>query len=202
MSDKDLHDDDGTYASGGTLGGKHLFLIAAIAVIAGGFLYYWFFMDRTEKPEPVRSGVITAVPEGSRTVTLYFADIEESALVAETRHVAIGRGFLEQAEQVIRALIAGPEHEAVNTLPDGTTLLNVFYDSEVAVLFLDLSSEFVAGHPGGAAAEYYTVSAILRTVSENFPEVAAVQILVEGSQVGTIAGHLNAYRPFLVRDWR
>ena len=39
-------------------------------------------------------------------------------------------------------------------------------------------------------------------VSENFPEISAVQILVEGSQVGTIAGHLNAYQPFLVRNWR
>jgi spore germination protein GerM len=202
MSDKDLHDEDGTYASGGTLGGKHLFVIAAIAVIAGGFLYYWFFMDRTGEPEPVRPGVVTTVPEGSRTVTLYFADIEESALVAETRNVAIGREFVKQIEQVIDALVAGPEHEAVNTLPEGTKLLNVFYDSEAAVLFLDFSSELVAGHPGGAAAEYYTISAILKTVSENFPEIVAVQILVEGSQVGTIAGHLNAYRPFLVRDWR
>ena len=70
------------------------------------------------------------------------------------------------------------------------------------ILYIDFSSEFVAGHPGGATAEYHTVSAIMRTVSENFPEVAAVQLLVEGSQVGTIAGHVDAYGPLLVRDWR
>ncbi len=56
--------------------------------------------------------------------------------------------------------------------------------------------------PAGASAEYYTIAAIVRTVSENFPEVRAVQILVEGLQVGTIAGHIDAYNPFLVRDWR
>ncbi len=201
MSDKDLHD-DGTYASGGTLGGRHLLVIAAVAVIIGAVLYYWFFIDRSDETLPVRPGVVTTVPEGSRTVTLYFADIQDAELVAETRQVAIGRSFVGQAEQVVRALLAGPEHEAVNAVPDGTTLLNVFYDSEDAILFLDFSSDFVAGHPGGSAAEYFTVSALLRTVSENFPEVVAVQILVEGSQVGTIAGHLNAYRPFLVRNWR
>lgn len=201
MSDKDMHD-DGTYASGGTLGGRHLIVIAAVAVIAGAALYYWFFADRGGEPARVRPGVVTEVPEGSRTVTLYFADPDDAGLVAETRQVAIGRDFVEQAEQVVRALVEGPEHEAVNALPEGTRLLNVFYDSEAAVLFLDFSSELIAGHPGGSAAEYFTVSAILKTVSENFPEVAAVQILVEGSQVGTIAGHLNAYRPFLVRDWR
>jgi spore germination protein GerM len=146
--------------------------------------------------------VVTEVPEGSRTVTLYFADVEETELTVETRQVAIGRGFVEQAEQVIRALVAGPEHEAVNTIPDGTVLLGVYYDPDTAILFLDFSGEFVAGHPGGASAEYHTVSAILKTVSENFPEISAVQILVEGSQVGTIAGHLNAYQPFLVRNWR
>ena len=42
----------------------------------------------------------------------------------------------------------------------------------------------------------------MKTMSENFPEVMAIQMLVEGSQVSTIAGHIDAYRPFLVRDWR
>jgi spore germination protein GerM len=201
MNDPDFHE-DGSYASGGTLKGRHLLAIAAVAVIAGAVLYFFFFSGRGGSPEPVGPGVVTEVPEGSRTVTLYFADVEETELTVETRQVAIGRGFVEQAEQVIRALVAGPEHEAVNTIPDGTVLLGVYYDPDTAILFLDFSGEFVAGHPGGASAEYHTVSAILKTVSENFPEISAVQILVEGSQVGTIAGHLNAYQPFLVRNWR
>jgi spore germination protein GerM len=201
MNNSDLHD-DGTIASGGTLRGRHLIVIAAVAVAVGAFLYYWFFTDRESAGRPVGTGIVTEVPDGSRTVTLYFADVEDAVLIGETRQVAIGRGFVEQAEQVIRALVAGPEHEAVNTIPDGTTVLDVFYDSDAAVMFIDFSSEFVAGHPGGSAAEYHTVSALMKTVSENFPEVQAVQVLVEGSQVGTIAGHVNAYRPFLVRDWR
>jgi len=201
MSDNDFHE-DGTIASGGTLKARHLIAIAAVAVIVGAVLYYYFVLQRKPADRPTGAGVVTEVPEGSRTVTLYFADPEEPVLVGETRHVAIGRGFVEQAEQVVRALVAGPELDAVNTIPAGTTVLGVFYDAETATLYLDFSSEFVAGHPGGSSAEYYTVSAILKTVSENFPEVVAVQVLVEGSQVGTIGGHLNAYRPFLVRDWR
>lgn len=200
MNDKDLHDD--SYASGGTLKSRHLIVIAAIAIIAGAILYYSFFAGRGRRTESAGTGKVMEVPEGSRTVTLYFADVEDAVLVSETRQVAIGRGFVEQADQVVRALIAGPKHEAVNTIPEGTTVLDVFYDPVTATLFLDLSSEFVAGHPGGSAAEYHTVSAIMKTISENFPEVVAVQLLVEGSQVGTIAGHVDAYRPFLVRDWR
>jgi spore germination protein GerM len=201
MNDPEFHEDD-SYVSRGALKGRHLMVIAAAAVIAGAVIYYVFFSGRGRSTQPVGTGVVTEVPEGSRTVTLYFADVDDTELVGETRQVAIGRGFLEQAEQVIRALVAGPEQEGVNTIPEGTSVLGVYYDPDAATLFLDLSGEFVAGHPGGASAEYHTVSAILKTVSENFPEVNAVQILVEGSQVGTIAGHLNAYEPFLVRDWR
>lgn len=201
MSEPEFHD-DGSFASGGALKGRHLLVIAAVAVVTGAVLYFIFFSERGKSPKEVEPGVVTEVPEGSRTVTLYFADREETELTVETRQVAIGRDFVEQAEQVIRALLAGPEHDAVSTIPEGTSLLGVYYDPDTAVLFLDFSGEFVAGHPGGASAEYYTVSAIVKTVSENFPEVSAVQILVEGSQVGTIAGHLNAYEPFLVRDWR
>ena len=201
MSDPDFHE-DGSYVSRGTLKGRHLLVIAASALIAGAIVYYVFFAGRGRSDEPMGTGVVTEVPEGSRTVTLYFADVEDTELIGETRQVAIGRGFVEQAEQVVRALVAGPEQDGVNTIPEGTLVLGVYYDSETATLYLDFSGEFIAGHPGGASAEYHTVSAIMRTVSENFPEVSAVQILVEGSQVGTIAGHLNAYEPFLVRDWR
>jgi spore germination protein GerM len=201
MSNPEFHE-DGSYVSGGTLKGRHLLVIAAVALIAGTVVYFAFFARRGGPSEPAGTGVVTEVPEGSRTVTLYFARIDDTELIAETRQVAIGRGLVEQAEQVIRALLAGPEHEAVNTIPEGTTILGVYYDPDAATLYLDFSGELIAGHPGGVSAEYHTVSAIMRTISENFPEVAAVQILVEGSQVGTIAGHLNAYDPFLVRDWR
>lgn len=200
MSEKDLQE-DGTFTSSGSLRGRHLIIIAAVAVVAGAFFYYWFLSDR-KAPQPVGTGKVTEVPEGSRTVTLYFADADDVVLVGETRQVAIGRGFVEQANQVIGALVAGPELDAVNTIPEDTKILGVFYDSELAILYIDFSSEFVAGHPGGATAEYHTVSAIMKTVSENFPEVVAVQLLVEGSQVGTIAGHVDAYGPLLVRDWR
>jgi spore germination protein GerM len=114
----------------------------------------------------------------------------------------VGKDFVEQVAQVVRALVEGPRDGGVSTIAEGTRLLNAFYDSETGTVYLDFTSELVAGHPGGSSAEYYTVAALVRTVSENFPEVQAVQVLVEGLQVGTIAGHIDAYRPFMVRDWR
>ncbi|MDH3215260.1 MAG: GerMN domain-containing protein [Candidatus Krumholzibacteria bacterium] len=200
MNDTQLPEDE-EYSSHGTLKERHLILIAAAAIIIGGLVFYYVQQRQKREPAAISEGVVE-VPEGSRAVTLYFADREEEALVAETRLVAIGKEFVEQIEQVVRALLVGPEEDGVSTIAQGTRLLDAFYDSDSGTLYLDFSSELVAGHPGGSSAEYYTVAAIMRTISQNFPEVKAVQMLVEGLQVGTIAGHLDAYKPFLVADWR
>jgi len=202
MSDPDLqqHQDDEMIASGGGLKGRHFLIIAMIA-IAIGAVYLWYRSIRTGPAVGPPEGVVV-VPEGSRAVTLYFADKEQAVLLTETRLIAIGQEIVGQIDQVIGALLDGPRGNGVNTIAEGTRLLNAFYDSETSILYLDFSSELVAGHPGGSSAEYFTIAALIRTVSENFPEIQAVQILVEGLQIGTIGGHIDAYKPFLVRDWR
>jgi spore germination protein GerM len=193
--------EDEKLTSSGTLKAGHLILIAVAAVIVVGALIYFLQRGQEEGPKapPER---VTVVPEGSRAVTLFFADPENQALVTETRLVAIGKEFADQIEQVMQALLAGPEHGGVSTIATGTRVLDVFYDSDLSTLYLDFTSELVAGHPGGSSAEYFTIAAIMRTVSQNFPEVSAVQFLIEGLQVGTLAGHIDAYEPFRVRDWR
>lgn len=194
--------DEEKFASSGTLRSSHLIMIAAAAVIVGGLLYYFYLKDRGEGPGSGTVERVAPVSEGSRAVTLYFANRDEEALVTETRLVAIGKEYVDQIDQVIRALLTGPQGDGINTIADGTRLLNTFYDYDAATLYLDFTSEIVSGHPGGSSAEYYTIAAIMRTVSQNFPEVQAVQFLVEGLQVGTIGGHIDAYKPFFTGDWR
>jgi spore germination protein GerM len=178
-------------------------LIAALAaLVLGGLLW---FVTRSPRIPPPRPGAPAAesIPEGSRTVTLYFAGAEDPVIVSEAREVAVGRRIDEQIRQVMNALIAGPKSEkAVSALPPDTRLLSVMMDADSATVYLDFSNELVAAHPGGSAAEYCTIESIVRTVGENFPEVRKVQILVDGSQVETIAGHIRADEPFWVRDWR
>jgi spore germination protein GerM len=194
--------DDTKYTSTGTLRSSHLIIIAAAAIIVGGLLYYFYMKNRGEGPARESMERVAPVEEGSRAVTLYFANRDDEALVAETRLVAIGKEYVDQIAQVIRALLSGPQGEGVNTIAEGTQLLNAFYDYDTATLYLDFTSEIVSGHPGGSSAEYYTIAAVMRTVSQNFPEVKAVQFLVEGLQVGTIGGHIDAYNPFFTSDWR
>jgi hypothetical protein len=186
----------------GGLSGRNLLVIAAVAFVVLAALIWWFTREpRLEGPPPPSQ--VESVPEGSRNVTLYFAGADEPSVYAETREVAVGRRMDEQVRQVIAALIAGPATErGVSAIPAGTELLSVMVDADSGTVYLDFSSELVAAHPGGSAAEYCTVASIVRTVGDNFPDVQRVQLLVDGSQIETIAGHLRADEPFVVREWR
>ena len=61
--------------------------------------------------------------------------------------------------------------------------------------FVDLSREVVSAHPGGSLTELLTVYAIVNAVTANLPAVQRVQILVDGKEVDTIAGHVDVRRP-------
>jgi spore germination protein GerM len=201
MENERLPDENGIVSKSGMQWWHFLILVCVALVMVASIIYYSFVRERVRKPQ-VRRERIIEVPEGSKAVTLFFADKENESLVSETRQVAIGKEFTEEVKQIMNALLEGPEYSGVSAIPAGTKILDVFYDTGRATLYLDFSAELVAGHPGGSAAEYYTIAAIMKTVSENFPEVKAVQFLVEGLQMGTVGGHINASDPFLVRDWR
>jgi Sporulation and spore germination len=186
-------------------GGLRAGHLVAIAVVAAAVLgaVLWLTARGPEAPEAPEPARVEPVPEGSRTVTLYFAGADEPVMVSEPREVAVGHRIDEQLRQVVDALLAGPEDpKAVSAIPADTRLLTVMVDTDSGTVYLDFSSELVASHPGGSAAEYCTVASVVRTVGENFPEVQKVQILVDGSQIETIAGHIRADEPFYVRDWR
>jgi len=198
---RDNSDSDLESASGG-LKLSHLVLVAVVAmvVIAG---VVWLLSRGQDEPPATPAPQVEKVPEGSRAVTLYFASASEPVVASEARDVAVGRRLDEQVRAVIEALIAGPAGDTlIATLPPGTRLLSVALDADVTTLYLDFSSELVSAHPGGSASEYCTVASIVRTVGDNFPEVQQVQLLVDGSQIESIAGHIGADRPFLVREWR
>ena len=195
--------DDDSPSGGGGLSGRQIATVGLVALVLLA-IGLWVVMRPSKRveevPEPKR---VESVPEGTRNVTLYFADANEPGIHAETRELAVGRRMDEQVRQVVDALISGPSTEqSISAIPSGTQLLSVMVDADSGTVYLDFSSELVASHPGGSAAEYCTVASIVRTVGENFPELQSVQLLVDGSQVESIAGHVRADQPLFVREWR
>jgi spore germination protein GerM len=61
--------------------------------------------------------------------------------------------------------------------------------------YVDLSREITANHPGGTLSEILTVYAVVNSLTANLPAIRSVQLLVEGKEVATLAGHVDLRRP-------
>ena len=55
--------------------------------------------------------------------------------------------------------------------------------------------EFGAGHPGGTDDELLSIYAVVDALTTNLPSVKSVQLLVDGKEVETLAGHVDLGRP-------
>lgn len=121
------------------------------------------------------------------TVTLYFPEGDTGTLTAEERALPDTEDY-ERA--VILALMEGPRTEGlVAPIPAGTQLLDFEMDGKVAVI--DFSEEIRTNHPGGSMGEMLTIYAIADTMG-GLPTVERVKILVEGQEIETLLGHMDA----------
>ena len=82
----------------------------------------------------------------------------------------------------------------VTAIPAGTTLRDVFI-TERGDAFVDLSGDVAAKHPGGSLAEIFTVYTLVNALTVNLPAVTRVQILIDGKEVDTLAGHVDLRHP-------
>ncbi len=130
--------------------------------------------------------------EGEVRLVLYFGDSQAMYLEPEERVVRAGEGE-SYAELVIRELIAGPREAGHSrTIPDGTKLLSL--DIVDGVAYVDFSRELQTNHWGGSAGELFTIMSVVNSLTED-PSITAVQFLVEGRRVESIAGHIDTTGP-------
>ena len=148
-------------------------------------------------PEPVPAPPpAPAATSDARRIqaTLFYVADNGQELVPVTRSVLYGATPLEQARRLVEALVEPPPDGQRSAIPEGTTVRSVFLAADGNV-FVDLGGAIVTGHPGGSLNEALTVYAIVNAVTANLPDTAAVQILVDGKQVDTLAGHIDLRYP-------
>ena len=61
--------------------------------------------------------------------------------------------------------------------------------------YVDLSGELQKNHPGGTTNEVLTIYSLVSALTSNLPAVTGVQILIDGREVDTLAGHVDLRRP-------
>ena len=58
-----------------------------------------------------------------------------------------------------------------------------------------MSADARSRHTGGALDELFTIYAIVNALTVNLPAITRVQILIDGHEVDTLAGHVDLRHP-------
>ncbi len=168
-----------------------LFLMALLAVAITIAVPRW---SRTSRAGAVPAPA--AAPTAGRRIKarLFYVADDGMRLTGVERDVAYGDGTVEQARRIVEAQIAPVGEPLVSAVPTGTKLRAIFVTAQ-GEAFVDLSREIAANHTGGSTDELLTVYTIVHALTANLPAVRSVQILIDGKQIETLAGHVDLRRP-------
>jgi hypothetical protein len=180
--------------------------IAAVAVVGAWLLFYWLPRWRSQPaPAPSSGTPAASVPGRKITATLYYIAEDGMSLVGVQREVPFGEPVAEQARWIVETQLGPAPQPFAASVPAGTTLRGVYVterDCDAAAdsgcqrdAFVDLSAEARTKHTGGALDELFTIYAIVDAITVNLPVISRVQILVEGKEVDTLAGHVDLRHP-------
>lgn len=178
--------------------------VALLALLAWGVTEVLEQLVREEAPASAAAPAAPPAETPHIAATLFYGGPQGDSLIAVRREVPLAEGIVAQGRQIMIAQLEPAPAPHVSVIPKGTTL-RAFYVTERGDAFVDLSGEISSAHPGGSMTEMLTVHAIVNAVTANLPAVERVQILVDGREVDTLAGHIDVRRPLgrdtsLVRD--
>jgi len=173
-------------------------------VVAAVFLWWllfsvvprWLGGGTPDAPPAAADGdaPTTADPQRRITATLFYVSEDGMALVPAQREIPFAEPVVEQARQVVLAQIAPPEPPLASAIPPGTSL-RAIYLSDKGDLFVDFSAELTSAHPGGALEELFTAYSLVNALTVTLPAITRVQILIDGKEVDTLAGHVDLRNP-------
>ncbi len=173
-------------------------LVIAMAVLVAAALglgIYTWKMRKTVTSAPVVATdtrpLAPPVAGPTERVVLYVAHDEDGSLRPEAAQIPMPSGRQQRAEELLRALLSNYlDKNSPHVLGSGSEIRSVFLvDPGVAVI--DVNSAFSDTHRSGVLVEELTVASLIHTISANIPGILKVQILVEGKERDTLAGHAD-----------
>jgi spore germination protein GerM len=166
------------------------------AVLAAGLIVLFFVGPRWLSITPAETPAGTAPAADARKIRarLFYVDPDGEHLLAVEQEVPYGEGTVDQAKRIVEAALATPPAPYLSAIPAGTTLKALYVTSK-GEAYVDLSPEVQKNHPGGTTSETLTVYALVDTLTSNLPAITSVQLLVDGKEIDTLAGHLDLRRP-------
>jgi spore germination protein GerM len=170
--------------------------IGLATLLVTGLVLLMVFGPRwlTTPPEQTAPETTEAAEARKIRARLFYVNEHGTGLTAVEREVLYGDSTAEQARRIIESQIAPPPESMVSAIPPDTKLRTIFF-TKAGEIYVDLSADVQTNHPGGTTNETLTVYSLVSALTSNLPAVTSVQILVEGREVDTLAGHLDLRRP-------
>lgn len=166
-------------------------LLVALGLAAMVYVPVWFAPETADVPV----GAEATAEDGRRIrATLFYVSEDGLSLEAVDADVAYGADSVEQARALLEAQLRPAPPPYAQAIAEGTTIRQIFV-TDSGDAFVDLSKEAVANHRGGSLDELFAVYAIVNTLTVNLPAVKHVQILIDGQEVDTLAGHVDLRHP-------
>ncbi len=182
--------------------------LGLVTVAAAGTLGTWLIIgtrpnvydEGSEAGAPPPVDTATA-PVRMTAATLFYVSDDGEQLVGVEREVAVAETAAERIRHVLEAQFQPVDSPLVSAVPAGTAL-RALYMTDRGDAFVDVSRDISSGHSGGSLDELLTIYTIVNAVTVNVPDVRAVQILIEGREADTLAGHVDLRRPLTQRaEW-
>ena len=174
-------------------------IAAAVAGVVVLLLGLFVFVPRMVRPRPAATTAATpsataAGPERKITATLFYVGESGLTLDEVRREVTFAEAVADQARHIVEAQIQPAPAPHASAIPPGTRVRAV-YVSDKGDAFVDVTGDLVAGHTGGALDELFAIYAIVNAITVNLPGITRVQILIDGKEVDTLAGHVDLRQP-------
>jgi hypothetical protein len=182
------------------LAGCVVVLVLGVWLVAAK-LPAWLATTGTGAPAPTSTSTTPDADTRRIQATLYYVSADGTGLVPVNRDVAYGATPSEQAKLIVEAQVAPPPNERISAIPKGATVRAV-YLTDTHQAYVDLGGTIATGQTGGSLDEALTVYAIVNAVITNLPDITGVQILIDGKEVDSLAGHLDLRAPLgKAADW-
>jgi len=179
-----------------------LIFLALISLV--GMSYYYDLQKRMHElvrpgPEPAPYLAIPPAISPSaplRKVKLFFPSSRpDNLLEVEERDIHSSELPSEEGKQIIAELISGSRERRLPALPVETGLRELFVTPE-GLAVVDFTQEASSRHPGGLTMELASIYSVVNSLTQNVGKIGRVQILIEGSEAETLAGHIDLSHPF------
>jgi Sporulation and spore germination len=176
--------------------------LTLVALLLGWLLFVglprWYGRPVLSSAQPAAA---PAEPSRKIKARLFYVSDDGTRLTAVERDVAYAEQTSDQAREIIAAQVAPVAEPLVSAIPPATRLRAAFV-TDRGEAFVDLSGEVASAHSGGSMDELLTIYTIVHALTVNLPAVSTVQILVDGKEVETLAGHVDLRRPLARNmDW-